>query len=226
MSHRIAKACAVVALATVLGLDGRANAQYPTRTIGIGGYNISIQPNQPFQPVQPGYVPQPNPGFYPQPNPGYVPQPAPGIVTGNPSFPFYNPNGVANATGSGNMYWDPARGWVTNTQTDTVLNSALSPGRAPAAGAQVQYYNYWDGTQWVRGTRWLGQDGLWHGQHSDTTVTPNGSSTNNTVYYAPNPNAGGGTTTNNTAYSVAPAPTTNNVRYAPAPAPAPVYRVR
>lgn len=135
-------------------------------------------------PVSPNGQPQ-----YVQPTMTY-PQAPGGFVTGNPT-PVYDPNAVVGGNGSGMTYWDPYRGWVSHTQNTSVLNSATSEGRAPAAGSTIQSYNYWDGTQWVQGTRWLGQDGLWHGTNANTVVGPNGSTHQNMTVYAPNPMAGG-----------------------------------
>jgi hypothetical protein len=141
-----------------------------------------VGPISPYNPPAPGYAPQYYPQYYPQHAPG-------GFVTGNTTY--YDPNAVAGRTGSGSAYWDPQRGWVTDTQNTTVLNSATSAGRAPAAGSQVQYYTYWNGSQYVQGTRWLGQDGLWHGENTNTVVGPNGSTHQERLFYAPNPNARG-----------------------------------
>jgi hypothetical protein len=119
-------------------------------------------------------------------------------TTGNypvyPQPPIYytNPNGVAGVTGGGSAVWDPYRGWVTSTNNTTVLNSATSPGRAPAPGSSIQYYNYWNGTQWVRGSRWLGQDGLWHGEDANTVFRPNGGSDTQQRFYSPAPRGTGG----------------------------------
>jgi hypothetical protein len=139
---------------------------------------------QGYYPAQPYTVP-PQVGAY------YPVQPG-GFITGNPSptFPGYDPNRPVAGSGSGSMHWDPYRGWVTNTQQTTVLNSALSPGRAPIPGSAVQNYGYWQGNQWIQGQRWLGQDGLWHGTNTGTTFTPNGGTVENTTVYSANPNRG------------------------------------
>ncbi len=117
-----------------------------------------------------------------------------GFVTGNPSSwpsPWprygYNPNRPVAGGMSGYTYWDPYRGWVTNSNRTQVLNSALSPGRAPSAGSSIQIYQYWNGTQWVQGQRWLGQDGLWHGTNTSTQPLPNGGSNSNTTIYMAKP---------------------------------------
>lgn len=147
---------------------------YPAgSSISYGGYNYVIQGNGTMT-------------FASSSAPG-------GFITGNPSP--YDPNAVAGGSSSSSGYWDPYRGWVTNTRNTTVLNSALSPGRAPMPGTSIQRYNYWDGTQWVRGERWLGQDGMWHGRNSQTITGPSGSTTNDVLYYAP-PRQGSGANAN------------------------------
>jgi hypothetical protein len=146
--------------------------------------------NPPFN-----YLPPPSPPGYVQPTPTYIYPVTPGgLVTGNPSPYYYDPNAVVNNASTSSMYWDPYRGWVTNTQNTSFLNSATSSGRAPMAGTSIQYYTYWNGSQWVQGTRWLGQDGQWHGDHANTVVGPNGSTHTQMEVYAPNPMAGGGAT--------------------------------
>lgn len=135
----------------------------------------------------PPYTIPPNAGYYtPAAPPVYYPTTPGGFVTGNPSPVFggyYDPNRPVAGTGSASSYWDPYRGWVTNTQSTTVLGSALSPGRAPMPGMGIQNYNYWNGSQWVQGQRWLGMDGQWHGVNTGTQVTPGGSTSETTVYY-------------------------------------------
>jgi hypothetical protein len=139
------------------------------------------------------YLPPPAPPVDVQPATTYVYPVTPGgFVTGNPSPYYYDPNAVVNRTGTSSKYWDPYRGWVTHTQNTTILNSATSPGRAPMPGTSIQYYNYWNGSQWVRGARWLGQDGQWHGENANTMSGPNGSTHTNFEAYAPAPMAGGG----------------------------------
>lgn len=150
----------------VLGWASYAPAQYypPPYTVPPGGS---------YYPAQPGGFMTGNPSPMPV---APVPAPYPG--------PYYDPNARVAGNASSSMSWDPNRGWVTNTQQTGVLNSALSPGRAPMPGTAVQTYNYWNGTQWVQGTRWLGQDGLWHGTNTDTMVNPTGGTSSNTTVYA------------------------------------------
>jgi hypothetical protein len=88
-----------------------------------------------------------------------------------------DPNPVVSSTQSSSSYWDPIRGWITNSRQDTEYLSARSPGRAPAPGAPIYNNSYWDGTRWVQSQSWLGTDGQWHGQSSVTQYGPNGSST-------------------------------------------------
>lgn len=137
----------------LLSLSSRASAQY------TGPVNVYPQQGQtPYYPVVPG-----------------------GLVTGNPT-PYYNPNAIVAGGGGGMTYWDPNRGWVTHSQTSYVLNSATSPGRYVAPGTSIQYYRYWNGSQWINGRRWFGQDGLWHGDHTQTTFGPNGTNQTNVAY--------------------------------------------
>lgn len=148
------------------------------------------------------YTIPPTTGVYHPVHPG-------GFVTGNPSpvypsyptYPTYDPNRPVGGSSSSSGYWDPYRGWVTHTNNTTVLNSALSPGRAPMPGTSIQNYNHWNGSQWVRGQRWLGRDGQWHGVNSDTRFGPNGSTTDNHVYYYNPIQPNGGSTTGTTVYS-------------------------
>ncbi len=171
--------------AACLGAFRAAHAQY-TGPVYPGG--IQYVPSQPA-PVYPGTFPA---------QPTYPTQPMYPTYPGQPTYPSYyyppsvtNPNGIAGATSSSSMRWDPYRGWVTDTQNTAVLNSATSAGRAPAPGSSIQYYNYWNGTQWVRGSRWLGMDGQWHGENNTTTVMPDGSTSNTTVYRNVAPTTGG-----------------------------------
>ncbi len=99
------------------------------------------------------------------------------------TVPPFVPNPPVARYGSGYSYWDPYRGWVTHSRSSTVLRSALSPGRAPAPGSGIEHYRYWDGTRWVSGRRWVGQDGQWHGHHSETRHGPNGSTSEDVIYF-------------------------------------------
>lgn len=203
-----------LSLFAALSSAGVAHAQY------VGPVNPNYPPpRQRFTPPAP-YTPTPPPAPYTPPPAPYTPTypSVNGVVTGNPSY-YVDPNGIAGQRSRGSYYYDPARGWVTNTNNTTILNSATSGGRAPTDPSQIQYYNYWNGSAWVRGSRWLGQDGLWHGDNTVTNYHPNGTDTNRVVY-APNPNASPTptTSTTRTVYSVAPSP------HAPtAPAPAGTY---
>lgn len=170
--RRTRRSLSFAALAA-LAVGSQSQAQY------VGPVSPYTPPNGPsYQPYAPAMTPQP---YYPTNQPAYYPANNGGYTPGNPSV-YYNPNAVVAGNASGSMYWDPQRGWVTNTQQTTVLNSATSPGRAPLDASSVQYYNYWNGSQWVRGSRWLGQDGLWHGEDTNTVMNPNGSSSSTTVY--------------------------------------------
>jgi hypothetical protein len=86
-------------------------------------------------------------------------------------------NPPVSSTQSSSTYWDPSRGWVTDTRRDTQLQGTLSPGRAPAPGATIYNYQYWDGSRWVQGQYWVGTDGQWHGWGSSTQSGPYGSHT-------------------------------------------------
>jgi hypothetical protein len=161
--------CVAVAV-TVFGMSGLAAAQY------YPPYTVPSPPSY-YYPVQPG-----------------------GFVTGNPSpytpyTPYnpgyYDPNRPVAGTASGSMYWDPYRGWVTNTAQTNVLNSAYSPGRGPMPGTSIQNYNYWNGAQWVQGQRWLGADGQWHGVNTDTAPNPSGGTSSNTTIYSLQPSSRG-----------------------------------
>ena len=56
----------------------------------------------------------------------------------------------------------------------------------------LQNYTYTDASgRLVQGTRWLGQDGLWHGDHAETSQDAGGSSTVVSHRYARNPMASG-----------------------------------
>jgi hypothetical protein len=136
-----------------------------------------------YYPVQPGGFVTGNPSPYPYP--GVMPAPMPVVpITPYPGTPYYDPNARVTGTSSAMTYWDPARGWVTNTGQTSVLNSAYSPGRGPMPGTAIQNYNYWNGYQWVQGQRWLGADGLWHGVNTDTAVNPTGGTSSNTTVYS------------------------------------------
>lgn len=193
---------ALVAAGAVAGVEAEAQIPPPS---AARPPQLNSQPRMPYYPQQrpqgfPAQQPQARPAFAGQPIPNaprqgspYYPQSPSGGFQPNPAP--YDPNQVIHQQQSGSMYWDPQRGWITNTQNHDILNSATSPGRDTIMpGTSVQQYNYWDGTRWVRGTRWLGQDGLWHGEHSDTVIDANGNSHENKQTYAPNPMAGAGST--------------------------------
>ncbi len=89
-----------------------------------------------------------------------------------------NPNGLSSASSS--AVFDPFTGQVHENNT-VVLNSANSPGRIPLTGTK-RHYRYWDGSRWVTGVSWIGVDGMPHGEHHDTVMHADGSTSTTTTY--------------------------------------------
>jgi hypothetical protein len=145
----------LLCVVATLALGSAARAQYP--------YPPQPQFNpQQFQPPQPQFNPQ-----------QFQPPPA------------YDPNQVVGYQNQGNWVQDPVTGqWRQNTQADTTYNSANSPGRNTMVPGSRQNYTYKDASgRLVQGTRWLGQDGLWHGDQSTTSQNATGGLLRDNVHY-------------------------------------------
>ena len=109
-----------------------------------------------------------------------------------PYYPPGNPNQVVDVQGQTDWVLDPATGqWRRNSLTDVTHDSFNSPGRNTIVPGTLQNYTYTDASgRLVQGTRWLGQDGLWHGDHAETSQDAGGSSTVVNHRYARNPDGG------------------------------------
>jgi hypothetical protein len=178
-AHLAALLTAFAALGT-----GSARAQFdPTPPAPPAPYPGAPAPPAPYPGAPAPSAPAPYPGA---PAPGTVPP----VITGNGSP--YDPNRIVGATPREfvGWAWDPYLGWVPRYSSTTVTESALSPWRDTIMpGTVPQNVDYWTTDpvtgQPVRhhGMRWLGQDGQWHGDLTETSRGPGGEIYNDKVQF-------------------------------------------
>jgi len=73
------------------------------------------------------------------------------------------------------IFWDPRHRRTSQAFRHRFLDGYHRPQADPTPVGPIQRFRYWDGSRFIRGVRWKGQDGAWHGAQAGVANTVGGS---------------------------------------------------